>query len=481
MGSESAGMGGQPTGDAVWSGKLAVAGDAEASLCGALFLAPEVMTKLGRLTEDDFAIPQHRATYAALRALTDRGDPVDLTTVEAQLAKQGMLGAVGGIAGLSSYLVKVPTADNAPHYAALIRDASFNRRLHLMTSGAASRLASGAEWRDTMTGLRSSLEDLEGDAHVDPPTLRDVMNDELKVIRSRKSDVVGLMTGLGIERVCPTGIPLDKLTTVVAETGHFKTTFVNNLAWNMAEAGNTVVNISWEDSNQLGAQRALGRTTGVNYGDIAARRLDEETRAKLGVSDSSGDIASRIVMADNVEPTIDAVIRLARFYKRTRGAKAVFVDYLQLLDGHGSQKQILDDAVQKAQRSAKQDKIAYVFVSQAKAEVTNRKSEDGGPRPTLDDCLGSSAMRIGTKLGLGLFRPWRYCPIPKKGGPYSEYFDVAMRWRGEGDFLRDIYPRILEVNVTKNVLGAAPVTVHCLVDLPTGKIHPLNMRELCGL
>jgi replicative DNA helicase len=388
-----------------------------------------------------------------------------------------MLEAVGGLAGLAKYMLLVPTADNIGHYAAIIRDRSFARRLLVAADSTVQRLDVGASWRDALVGLRGALEELEDDAHTEAPTLADVARTEVDAIRAGLAEVVGLNTGLGIERVCPTGIPLDKVTTVFGETGNFKTTLVSNLAWNIAAAGHKVLCISWEDSNQLSAQRMLARQSGVGYGRIAARTLDSSERGSIGVGDV--ETAGRIIMADSVEPTIEAVVRLGRYYKRTKGVAAIVIDYLQLLDGKGTQKQILDDAVQAAQRSAAQDRIAYIFVSQVRADVSGRKAEDGGPRPTLDDCLGSSAMRIGTKLGLGVFRPWKYCRVPTARGAYSEYHALAAGWpEGKEDFLKNIYPRILEIGVSKNVLGEAPVVIPCLVELATGRIEPFDTMGL---
>jgi replicative DNA helicase len=452
-----------------------LASEAEEHLVSALVLRPEALLRVGKLGPEDFYNPRHRAAYEALRALSDRGAPVDLLTLADEVNKAGLLEAVGGMAGLAKYMIPQSSADNVPHYSAIIRDHALGRRFALAANGAAQQQANGADWRDCLINLRGALQDLEDDAHVHPPTLRQAMAAEVEDIHAGVSSVVGLSSGLGVERVCPTGLPLGFITTICAETGHFKTTLISNLAWNMAAAGHVVVSISFEDSTQLGAQRALGRATGIGYGRLAARNLDAADRLVLALHDEEGAIADRVIMEDQCEPRIEAVLRLARYYKRTRNAAAVIVDYLQLLDGQGTQKQVLDDAIQRCQRFAKQERMAVVLVSQVKAEVTNRKPEDGGPRPTLDDCLGSSAIRIGTKLGLGLFRPWRYCKVPlPKNSYYAEYARLATEWP-DGNFLRDIYPRILEVSVVKNVLGEAPTIIPCLVDLPTGRIEPLNV------
>lgn len=450
-----------------------VASDAEMHLVAAVLLEPDAVLKVGKLASEDFYNPRWRAIYEAVGKLYDRGEAVDPMTLAAEVNKAGLLEAIGGIAAITSLINVAATADNVGYYSAIVRDQSFARRLKVAAGSVVDRLTTGSDWRAELVGLRSALEEMEEDAHVDAPTLRAVACAELESIRANVGEVVGLASGLGIERVCPTGIPLDKVTTIFGETGNFKTTVVSNLGWNIAAAGSTVVSVSWEDSNQLGAQRLLARQSGLAYGAIAARQIVEADRLGLRLHDP--EIADRIVMADQVEPNIDAVIRLARYYKRTRNARAVIIDYLQLMDGSGSQKQVLDDVIQKAQRAAKQDQMAYILVSQVKADVTNRKAEDGGPRPTLDDCLGSSAMRIGTKLGLGVFRPWKYCRVPTAKGPYGHYFTMGLQWpEGAAEFLQNIYPRILEVSVSKNVMGEAPVVIPCLVELATGKIEPFN-------
>lgn len=455
-----------------------LANEAELAVVAALMLKPEALLNVGKLDPEDFYNYRYRSMFVAIRNLYDSGVPVDPMTLSAELSKLSVLEACGGLAGVSAVVLNSASADNVAHYAGIVRDRAFSRRLTLAASAASQRLSTGADWRTTLMNLRSALEDLEDDAHTQSPTLKQAMARELDKISDGSGGISGLATGLGIERACPTGIPLGFVTTIFGESGNYKTTLVSNLAWNMAAAGNRVLSISFEDSTNLAAQRALGRSTGVSYGRIAARTLEPAERLVLNLDAADGAVAENITQEDRCEPTIEAVIRLARYYKRTRGVVAVIVDYLQLLDGRGTNKDILDDAIQQAQRAAKADRMAYIFVSQVKSDVTNRKPEDGGPRPTLEDCLGSSAMRIGTKLGIGVFRPWKYCRVPLPKGAFKEYAELALKWpSGKGDFLKDVYPRILEVSIAKNVLGEAPVIIPCLVDLPTGKIEPFEVQH----
>lgn len=300
-------------------------------------------------------------------------------------------------------------------------------------------------------------------------TLREVIDSEVTRIRSNLVPT-GLPAGLGLERRVPGGLPGDKITCLFADAGSFKTTVKNHILVNIAAAGHKVLDVSLEDSPELTADRYLARLSGVGYGSIAGGvMLPGEV---LDVTDAYARIeadvaASNIVVPDGMDPRADAIISLARAEK----ARVVAVDYIQMLDGYGSQKTILDDAVRKFQNFAQAHKVCVLLVSQQKQEDTNKSD----PRPGLSDMLGSSAMRIGAKLVIGLFRPFNYCKVPTSNrGPYAMY----NRFTSANPDHIDMYPEILEAWVLKNVLGRTGA-LHWRVDAETGVIENFDaeMRE----
>lgn len=404
------------------------------------------------------------------------GSPVDTVTLGAELARVGQLEAVGGFLALSRLLTKVPTADNVAHYAAIVRDASLVRKLSESAAHVIHRLGMIGDWRAELGSLRSTLDELEAEVIPESKTLGHYVEAEVESIRSGAVEKVGLASGLGLERAAPTGIPLDKVTTIFAESGNFKSTLANNLAWNIAAAGHRVLYVGWEDSARLTAQRFIAQQCGIGYGRLAARNLTDDERQTVQVNQAAIDTASRVIMAEGTEATMDAVIREVRYQRRTKGIDAVVVDYLQIMDYSAKQArhEAMSDAVKAAQRSAYADKVAYILVSQVAADLSDRED----PRPRIEDCFGSSAMRMYTKLGIGLFRPWKYCKNPLKGGAYAAYHELAKVWTdGPEDFLKNTYPRLLELRLEKNVIGEAPSVIHALVDLPTGRIEPFNARS----
>jgi hypothetical protein len=78
-------------------------------------------------------------------------------------------------------------------------------------------------------------------------------------------------------------------------------------------------------------------------------------------------------------------------------------------------------------------------------------------------------MRIGSKLLIGLFRPYEYCKAPGAKGPYSMYG----RFLSANPAHAEVYPSILECWILKNVLGeAAPV--HLRVHPSTGVLESFD-------
>lgn len=175
-------------------------------------------------------------------------------------------------------------------------------------------------------------------------------------------------------------------------------------------------------------------------------------------------------------PTMDEVVRVARQYKRIAGARAVVVDYIQLLEGQ-NQKEMLDDVMRRAQILAKREQMAVILVSQVKADIGSNY-ERKNPKPTMYDPIGSSAIRTATKLGIGVFRPFNHCKAPMDDeGPYGVYTRLRESWPEGLEAFDKIYPEFLELIVCKQVAGVAPSTVYARVDLGTGVVKPFDMER----
>jgi replicative DNA helicase len=104
--------------------------EAEASVLGAILLDPAAITRiLDSLDPEDFYRENHGQVYRAALSLFREGEPIDTVTVAAELEKMGVLERVGGRAQLAMLQESVPTAANVEHYARIVRDRAYKRRL----------------------------------------------------------------------------------------------------------------------------------------------------------------------------------------------------------------------------------------------------------------------------------------------------------------------------------------------------------------
>src|SRR6478609_9405146 len=104
--------------------------EAERAVLGALLLDRDAMPAVAPvLTAGDFYKLPHADIYSAALALFRKREPVDVMTLQAELARRGQLDRIGGVAALTELFLATPTAVHAPHYAAIVREKAAKRRL----------------------------------------------------------------------------------------------------------------------------------------------------------------------------------------------------------------------------------------------------------------------------------------------------------------------------------------------------------------
>jgi len=104
--------------------------DAETSVLGAVLLDPAAITRvLDQLSPDDFYRENNGQIFRAAQNLFREGEPIDNVTLAAELAKLGVLERVGGRAHLALLQESVPTAANVEHYARIVKDKAYKRKL----------------------------------------------------------------------------------------------------------------------------------------------------------------------------------------------------------------------------------------------------------------------------------------------------------------------------------------------------------------
>lgn len=97
--------------------------EAEDSVVGAGFLDSDAVQIAAQIVRPEQFWNQGRALlYRAQIDLTSRGEPVDDTTMVAELARKGVLDRAGGLEAMRECVASVPSAANVAYYARIVRD-----------------------------------------------------------------------------------------------------------------------------------------------------------------------------------------------------------------------------------------------------------------------------------------------------------------------------------------------------------------------
>ena len=104
--------------------------EAEVSVLGAMLQdSTAVLRASEQLKTDDFYHPEHREIFRTMAELNEQHSPVDLVTMQAELARRGTLDGVGGINYLLKIIADVPTAANVQSYIDIVLEKSVLRKL----------------------------------------------------------------------------------------------------------------------------------------------------------------------------------------------------------------------------------------------------------------------------------------------------------------------------------------------------------------
>lgn len=214
--------------------------EAEESVLGSMMLSNEAIAAVVEAVKpDDFYRPAHRRIFQTLLALYARGEPVDAITAVEELKRRGDLEEVGGALYVYNLVESVPTPASAGYYARIVAEHALLRRL----IEAASRIMStaysvpedprkAADEAEALVYAVSRKDDK--DEVVSVRTLVDESMTQLEQIQQRESRFAGVPTGFTDLDNLLSGLQAGNLIVVAARPGVGKSSFVTNLARNVA-------------------------------------------------------------------------------------------------------------------------------------------------------------------------------------------------------------------------------------------------------
>ncbi len=388
--------------------------EAEKSLLGAILISdgalPEILTIL---KPRDFYEERHQLIFEAMTSLYDQHKPVDLLTVTTELKTKKQLKEVGGAPYLTELSNFVPAATHAKAYAEIIEKASTRRRLIKAGNEIANKaFEDDADVQSLIGSAEKELFEVSdkivrSDYVAMDELLADAF-DRIEELHKNKGTLRGLKTGFRDLDKKTAGFQKGDLIIIGARPAMGKTTFAQNLTYNIASINKKgVLFFSMEMAANEIVDRMISDVSGVDNWKMRTGNLSEDEFQRIGEAMGEMDELP-IYIDDSSSMTIMDLRNKARRAMHDKNIGIIIVDYLQLIQGSdrykGNRVQEVTEISRGLKILARELEVPVVALAQLSRSVTGRDD----PRPVLSDLRESGSIEQDADLVMFLHRPDYY-------------------------------------------------------------------------
>lgn len=382
--------------------------DIEEVVIGAIMLEKDVFdTAATILKKECFYVDAHQRIFASMQSLQQKNQPIDIRTVIEELKTREDLEVVGGPYFVTRLTNAVASTANMEAYCRIILQKFLQRELIRISGeiiGEAYEdstdvfdLLDKAEERILSVGNHISGESVQIDS-----VLVKAMT-KIGEWREQDSAITGVPSGFATLDKSTRGWQNGDLIIVAARPSVGKTAF----ALNLVKAAAKEVPVAVWSLEMAAVQlilRMLAAESEINLHKIQTGRLDDDQMKTLyskGVQSLSG---KRIYFDDNPGLNLFTIRAKARRMKKKNNIGLIIIDYLQLMEGHGDEKN-REREIAKISRGlkllAKELGVPIIALSQLSREVEKRK----GGIPQLSDLRESGAIEQDADVIMFLWGP----------------------------------------------------------------------------
>lgn len=399
--------------------------EAEQSVIGAILRDNDAFDRLGDLRPEHFYLADHAVIFTHLLKSIMVGKSVDVVSM--------MVALDGKVQDAGKYLNQIqqatPSSANVGRYAAIVRDKAIKRGLIAFGRDTADR--AGATPDDSSVLLDQASSQLEKLAEsrlvIEPVRASDEMAAHIGEIEKR-------MDGGG--RAISTGYPaLDArlsggmrggdLLVVAGRPKMGKTALALNVATNAA-ADYSVLVLSMEMPKSQIHDRNLASLGGIPLAhlmqptEMTDQNWGSLTHATIKIQDLN------LYLDDQGGLRLIDVRMKAKGVKRKRGLDFMVIDYLQLMEGDGDNRNAQIEGITRGLKTlAKELDIAIMLLSQLNRKLEERPDK----RPKPSDLRDSGSIEQDADAVILLYRDEVYNPDTREVGICE--VDVALCRQGK--------------------------------------------------
>lgn len=409
---------------------LVNAPDAEQYVIASLLIDPNAYTMVSQyLDEDCFYNPIFKDIWKAIECLGKQGDPIDIISVSAELAKLKSSVTALDLMNISG---NIASSAHIEFHAARLQDLGRRRKLWMVGQklsrvGLSEDVETADAHQEAIESIGGVFEKADGVF-----TLSDAMK-SLNDIMVKNATVGGVTTGTktGMDKFDEKGgLQKSDLVIVAGETSQGKTSLALCMTRHAIENGAKVAFYSMEMTKEQLTARLLSAKTNIPANNIlysgslapSELRLIDEARGKLP--------GENLFFDDKSTSNIDSILLSIRMLKMQKDIDGAVVDYLQILNVNAkntsfSREQAMGDAARRFKNLAKELNIWIIALSQLSRDSTC-------PEPNLNRLRDSGQIGEAADVVILVYRAEYY------NRAYPAPFDNKEDYPTDGTAMIDI-------------------------------------------
>jgi replicative DNA helicase len=370
--------------------------DVEKAVLGAVLLSSEALEKaLEILRPEDFYKTSHKLIFESIQHLSNSQQAADLISLTDMLRQRDHLDKAGGPSYIAALTSDVPTTANVDYYAKIIRNNSFRRKLITISSELTSRAYDESE--DTQELIAEAEKKIF--EILDNSSMSNQYQDAGTIVTETVNVIEKLYHAGGDYTGVPSGFPeLDQFTSgfqnseyivIGARPSVGKTALALTMASYMAVQKKIPIGFfTLEMSGKSLMQRLLSAEAKIDSSRIRNGMLKHSDFSKL--TEAAGRLyESPLYIEDTPNIKLLELRAQARRMKKNEKIRALFVDYIGLIEAESRNNIPRHEQVAEISRSlkslARELDIPVIALSQV-----GRQSE--GKEPTLADLRESGSI-----------------------------------------------------------------------------------------
>jgi len=385
--------------------------EAEQAVLGGLMLDNRAWEQIAdRIVESDFYRRDHRLILRSIGNLEANDKPFDVVTLSEELEKTHELEDAGGLAYLGRLAKETPSAANIKAYADIVRERSVLRQLIEIGTDIAGS-AYNPEGRDSKA-LLDQAEQLvfriaeqgakTNSGFVDIKKLLTATVEKIDFLYEQEGNITGIPTGFTEFDNMTTGLQKGDLVIVAGRPSMGKTTFAMNIAENAAIAQDIPVAVfSMEMPGDALTMRMISSLGRINSQNLRTGNLQDEDWPRIT---SAVSILSekKVFIDDSAALSLSELRARARRLKREHGLGMIVIDYLQLMQGSGSENRAteISEISRGLKALAKELEVPVIALSQLNRSLEQRTDK----RPVMSDLRESGAIEQDADLIVFIYR-----------------------------------------------------------------------------